>query len=93
MDEPTSGLHPIDTEKFLALIERMVDAGSTIIVVEHNLQLVMDVDWVIDLGSEGGTRGGKLIFTGTPEEMIAHGQSHTAEALRRFGTRSNYIDA
>jgi len=53
----------------------------------------MDADWVIDLGPEGGSRGGKLIFTGTPEEMIAHGQSHTAEALRRFGTRSNYIDA
>jgi excinuclease ABC subunit A len=86
MDEPTSGLHPIDTEKFLALVERMVDEGNTVIAVEHNLQLVMDADWIIDLGPEGGTRGGTLMFAGTPEEMMARGQSHTAEALRRFGS-------
>ena len=84
MDEPTSGLHPIDTEKFLALIERMVDAGNTVIVVEHNLQLVMEADWVIDLGPEGGTHGGKLIFAGTPDDLMTYGQTYTAEALRRF---------
>jgi excinuclease ABC subunit A len=85
MDEPTAGLHPVDVEKFLALLEQIVDAGNTVIVVEHNLQLVMDADWVIDLGPEGGTRGGEIVFTGTPEEMMARGQSHTAEALRRYG--------
>jgi excinuclease ABC subunit A len=83
MDEPTTGLHPADVGNFLKLLNRMVDAGSTIIVVEHNEQVIRDSDWVIDLGPEGGRNGGRILFTGTPGEMAASGTTVTAEALRQ----------
>lgn len=83
MDEPTTGLHPADVGNFLKLLNRMVDAGSTILVVEHNEQVIRDSDWVIDLGPEGGRNGGQILFTGTPGEMAARGTTVTAEALRQ----------
>jgi excinuclease ABC subunit A len=83
MDEPTTGLHPADVGNFLKLLNRMVDAGSTILVVEHNEQVIRDSDWVIDLGPEGGRNGGQILFTGTPGEMAASGTTVTAEALRQ----------
>ncbi|MDO4272506.1 MAG: excinuclease ABC subunit UvrA [Eubacteriales bacterium] len=70
MDEPTIGLHPRDIEHFLILLNRMADAGNTVIVVEHNQQLISNCDWVIQLGPEGGEKGGNIIFTGTPAEML-----------------------
>ncbi|OWA37502.1 ABC-ATPase UvrA [Saccharibacillus sp. O16] len=82
MDEPTSGLHPLDTEHFLTLLHRMVDSGHTVIVVEHNLQLIEAADWIVDLGPEGGVRGGKVVFSGTPEQMQAIGTTATARHLR-----------
>ncbi len=81
MDEPTTGLHPQDIEHFLALLDRMVDAGNTVIVVEHNQQLIKNSDWVIDLGPEGGEKGGRLIFQGTPEQLRANPDSITAKYL------------
>ena len=81
MDEPTTGLHPQDIEHFLALLDRMVDAGNTVIVVEHNQQLIKSSDWVIDLGPEGGEKGGRLIFQGTPEQLLAAPDSITAKYL------------
>ena len=81
MDEPTTGLHPQDIEHFLALLDRMVDAGNTVIVVEHNQQLIKNSDWVIDLGPEGGEKGGRLIFQGTPEQLLAAPDSITAKYL------------
>ena len=81
MDEPTTGLHPRDIQHFLALLERLTDAKNTVVVVEHNQQIIRDSDWVIDLGPEGGEEGGTVIFEGTPEEMKACAASITAKYL------------
>lgn len=78
MDEPTTGLHPKDIEHFLVLLNRMVDAGNSIVVVEHNQQVIRNSDWIIDLGPEGGEKGGEIIFTGTPEELKRSDKSVTA---------------
>lgn len=66
MDEPTTGLHPVDVEHFLQLIHRMVDAGSTVIVVEHNEQVIAEADWILEMGPEGGNKGGELVYAGPP---------------------------
>lgn len=81
MDEPTIGLHPKDIEHFLVLLNRMVDAGNSIVVVEHNQQVIRNSDWIIDLGPEGGEKGGEIVFTGTPKEMIETSKSVTAKYL------------
>lgn len=81
MDEPTTGLHPKDVEHFLLLLDRLTDAGNTVIVVEHNQQLIRNCDWVIDLGPEGGDKGGQVIFEGTPEKLKQSRESITAEYL------------
>lgn len=78
MDEPTIGLHPVDVENFLVLLNRMVDAGNTVIVVEHNQQVIRAADWIIDLGPEGGNKGGQVVFEGTPRELSRCEQSITA---------------
>lgn len=81
LDEPTTGLHPKDVEHFLVLLNRMVDAGNTVVVVEHNTQIIRNSDWVIDLGPEGGIKGGQIIFAGTPIEMKETSNSVTAKYL------------
>lgn len=83
MDEPTTGLHPIDVENFLILLNHMVDSGNTVIVVEHNQQIISASDWIVDLGPEGGKDGGEVVFTGTPLEMLKNGKTATAECLRK----------
>lgn len=83
MDEPTTGLHPVDVEHFLAMLARLVDAGHTVIVVEHNLQVIRAADWIIDLGPGGGVRGGEVVFTGTPLDLLRSGRTATADYLRR----------
>jgi len=85
MDEPTVGLHPVDVENFLILLNRIVDSGSTVIVVEHNQQVIKAADWIVDLGPEGGTNGGQVVFTGTPLEMLQNGETLTADCLRTRG--------
>lgn len=81
LDEPTTGLHPEDVDHFLVLLNRMADAGNTVVVVEHNTQIIKNSDWVIDLGPEGGIKGGSVIFTGTPKEMKETSKSVTAKYL------------
>jgi len=81
VDEPTIGLHPIDVENFLVLLNRMVDSGSTVIVVEHNQQVIRASDWIIDLGPEGGINGGKVIAEGTPAEIIYNKNSVTGKFM------------
>jgi excinuclease ABC subunit A len=80
MDEPTAGLHPVDVENFLTLLNRMVDSGSTVIVVEHNQQIIRASDWIIDLGPEGGKNGGQVVFEGTPWD-IGSSKSTTAKYM------------
>lgn len=82
MDEPTIGLHPVDVENFLTLLNRIVDSGNTVIVVEHNQQVIKAADWVVDLGPDGGKNGGQVIFTGTPLEMMENGKTFTGDCLR-----------
>jgi excinuclease ABC subunit A len=81
IDEPTTGLHPIDIENFLVLLNRIVDLGSTVIVVEHNQQVIQASDWIIDLGPEGGINGGKVIAAGTPDEIMCNKDSVTGMFL------------
>jgi excinuclease ABC subunit A len=82
LDEPTTGLHAADVSKLLEVLHRLVDAGNTVVVIEHNLDVVKTADWIIDLGPEGGDGGGRVIAVGTPEEIIGVEASHTAEYLR-----------
>jgi len=81
MDEPTTGLHPVDVENFLTLLNRIVDSGNTVIVVEHNQQIIKASDWIIDLGPEGGKNGGQVVFEGTPRELSGCEQSITAKYI------------
>ncbi len=83
LDEPTTGLHFDDLKKLLAVLDRLVDAGNTVVVIEHNLDVIRCADWVIDMGPEGGDGGGKIIAAGTPEEVSKNKQSYTGKYLRQ----------
>jgi excinuclease ABC subunit A len=82
LDEPTTGLHFADIEKLLEVLQRLVDAGNTVLVIEHNLDVIKQADWIVDLGPEGGEAGGEVIATGAPEEVAAVEESHTGQFLR-----------
>jgi excinuclease ABC subunit A len=83
LDEPTTGLHFDDIRKLLAVLGRLVDGGNTVIVIEHNLDVIKTADWVIDLGPEGGSRGGDVIATGTPEQVALVKESYTGQYLKK----------
>jgi excinuclease ABC subunit A len=87
LDEPTTGLHFDDIKKLLMVLNRLVDAGNTVIVIEHNLDVIKNADWVIDLGPEGGKAGGRIIATGTPEEVAELPESHTGRYLKHVMER------
>ena len=82
LDEPTTGLHLADIEKLLEVLHRLVDTGNTVLVIEHNLDVIKQADWIVDLGPEGGDAGGEIIATGTPEEVALVEASHTGRFLR-----------
>jgi excinuclease ABC subunit A len=82
LDEPTTGLHFDDVARLLAVLSRLVDSGNTVVVIEHNLDVIKTADWVIDLGPEGGHKGGQLVVAGTPEEVAQDTRSHTGRYLR-----------
>jgi excinuclease ABC subunit A len=85
LDEPTVGLHMADVEKLIHVLHRLVDAGNTVVVIEHNLDVIAEADWLIDLGPEGGDGGGRVVASGTPEDVVrARSGSHTARVLRDF---------
>ena len=81
LDEPTTGLHFEDISKLLGVLQGLVDKGNTVIVIEHNLDVVKSADWIVDLGPEGGSRGGRVIAEGTPEEVAAQADSFTGQFL------------
>lgn len=83
LDEPTTGLHASDVENIMRLLDSFVDRGNTVIVIEHNLDVMKQADYIIDIGPEGGTAGGEIVFTGTPQNMIETGDTITAQYLRK----------
>jgi excinuclease ABC subunit A len=89
LDEPTTGLHFHDIQLLLNVLHRLRDAGNTVVVIEHNLDVIKTADWVIDLGPEGGEGGGRILATGTPEQVAAHRDSVTGPYLRRLLTNTN----
>jgi excinuclease ABC subunit A len=84
LDEPTTGLHFADIHKLLEVLMKLRDSGNTLIIIEHNLEVIKCADWVIDLGPEGGAGGGLIVAEGTPEMVAAHSDSHTGSFLRRM---------
>jgi len=89
LDEPTVGLHAADVHKLIEVLQRLVDAGNTVVVIEHNLDLIKVADWIIDLGPEGGDRGGEIVAEGTPEDICAVEASYTGRYLRAY-VRENH---
>jgi excinuclease ABC subunit A len=84
LDEPTTGLHFDDVRKLLEVLHRLTDLGNTVIIIEHNLDVVRNADWIIDLGPEGGEDGGQIVAEGTPQYVATVAHSHTGEFLRRY---------
>ena len=84
LDEPTTGLHSDDVKKLLEVLQRLVDSGNTVLVIEHNLDVVKSADYLIDLGPEGGSGGGTIVATGTPEEVAREPRSYTGQYLKRM---------
>ena len=91
LDEPTTGLHFQDIEQLLAVLHRLRNHGNTIVVIEHNLDVIKTADWVIDLGPEGGDRGGEIIAKGTPEQISGMPHSYTGQFLARLFGRSRRL--
>jgi excinuclease UvrABC ATPase subunit len=83
MDEPTTGLHMSDIGNLLAILHNLVDSGNTVIVIEHNVDVIKNADWIIDMGPEGGNKGGKVVFEGTPSDLIKAKGSLTGEYLKK----------
>ena len=84
LDEPSTGLHTKDIEKLLALLRKLVDEGNTVVMVEHRLELIAQADWIIDMGPEGGSSGGDVVFTGKPEDIVECDDSKTGQYLKQF---------
>jgi len=85
LDEPTVGLHMADVEKLVQVLQRLVDAGNSVVVIEHNLDVMAEADWIIDLGPDGGSSGGRVVAEGDPDSISRKpGKSHTAQFLGKF---------
>lgn len=84
LDEPTTGLHIADIHKLIDILQRLVDTGNTIIVIEHNLDLIKTCDHIIDLGPEGGDNGGEVVAIGTPEQICKNERSYTGKFLKKY---------
>ena len=87
LDEPTTGLHTDDIARLLEVLNRLVEAGNTVLVIEHNLDVIKTADYIIDIGPEGGARGGRVIAEGTPEEVADNKNSYTGEYIKRMLSR------
>lgn len=82
LDEPTTGLHTADVHRLIDVLNRLTDAGNTVVVIEHNLEVIKTADYIIDLGPEGGDAGGEVVFAGTPEELVKCEKSYTGKFLK-----------
>jgi excinuclease ABC subunit A len=91
LDEPTTGLHSHDVGKLINVLNKLVDKGNTVVVIEHNLDVIKNADWIIDLGPEGGDKGGQIVATGTPEEIIKNENSWTGKFLKKYLEEKNLI--
>src|SRR3974390_2940051 len=89
LDEPTTGLHFDDVRKLLEVLHRLVDLGNTVIIIEHNLDVIRNADWIIDLGPEGGEKGGRLVAEGRPANVAASAESYTGQFLKRYYASSH----
>ena len=87
LDEPTTGLHFHDVAKLLEVLHELVDQGNTVVVIEHNLEVIKTADWIVDLGPEGGDAGGAVVAIGTPEEIAANPASYTGQYLKQVMDR------
>ena len=83
LDEPTTGLHAADVAKLMEIFNSLVDKGNTVIIIEHNLDVIKKADYIIDIGPDGGNKGGEVVFTGTPLEMVNNSNTITAQYLRK----------
>ena len=83
LDEPTTGLHFEDIKRLLSVLQKLVDKGNTVVVIEHNLDVIKSADWIVDMGPEGGDKGGEIVATGTPEEIIRNKNSYTGQYLKK----------
>jgi excinuclease ABC subunit A len=88
LDEPTTGLHFEDVRKLLEVLHRLVETGNTVLVIEHNLEVIKTADWILDLGPDGGTGGGRMVAEGPPEEVVKVADSYTGQYLARMLPRS-----
>ena len=93
LDEPTVGLHMADVERLIRVLHRLVDGGHSVVVIEHDLDVIAEADWVIDLGPEGGAGGGRVVAEAAPEGIVATRASHTGAALRAVLARGNDPEA
>ncbi|MBO0878317.1 MAG: hypothetical protein J2P19_33520, partial [Pseudonocardia sp.] len=88
LDEPTTGLHFEDIRKLLGVLTKLVEGGNTVIVIEHNLDVIKSADWLIDMGPEGGSGGGTIVATGSPEQVAANDKSYTGQFLKPLLSKS-----
>ena len=86
LDEPTTGLHFADVHKLVEILRRLSDGGSTVVVIEHNLDVIKTADYIIDIGPEGGDKGGTIVATGTPEEVAKNKKSYTGKYVKKYLT-------
>jgi excinuclease ABC subunit A len=94
LDEPTVGLHMADVEKLICVLHRLVAAGNTVVVIEHNLDVIAEADWIVDLGPEGGAGGGRVVAEGPPEQVVDdQSVSHTAAVLAEFLAERGHREA
>ena len=84
LDEPTTGLHTADVHRLIEVLQRLTDTGNTVVVIEHNLNVIKVADWIVDLGPEGGDRGGTVVVSGTPEQVAACTDSYTGKYLKPY---------
>jgi len=90
LDEPTTGLHFADVKKLLEVLHRLTDLGNTVMIIEHNLDVIRNADWIIDLGPEGGEEGGRIVAQGTPEQVARNKKSYTGQALAGYFANGHF---